>query len=179
MIILIDQDGTLADFEAGFLGIWKSKFPNRISIPLENRKHPKIYKDYPLEFGDDIKIIHNSPGFISSLKPIDGVIEALKEMVSTGHEVKICTTPLLDFENCVLEKYLWVEKYLGRDFTKNIILTRDKTLIKGDFLIDDNPGLRGIMKPDWEQIIFDRPYNKDFQGKRLKNWAEWKPLFNL
>jgi len=39
----------------------------------------------------------------------------------------------------VLEKYHWVEKYFERDFTKRLVLTKDKTIIHGDFLIDDKP----------------------------------------
>ena len=60
-----------------------------------------------------------------------------------GHEVFICTAPLTNYENSVLEKYKWVEKNFGHEWIKKIILTKDKTLIKGDILIDDNPEIFG------------------------------------
>lgn len=36
-----------------------------------------------------------------------------------------------------------MEKHLGRDFLEQVILTRDKTLITGDLLIDDKPDILG------------------------------------
>lgn len=44
---------------------------------------------------------------------------------------------------CVCVQYAWVEKHLGHDFLEQVILTRDKTLITGDILIDDKPDILG------------------------------------
>lgn len=44
---------------------------------------------------------------------------------------------------CVRVQYAWVEKHLGYDFLEQVILTRDKTLISGDVLIDDKPDILG------------------------------------
>lgn len=44
---------------------------------------------------------------------------------------------------CVSVQYAWVEKHLGHDFLEQVILTRDKTLIAGDLLIDDKPDILG------------------------------------
>ena len=44
---------------------------------------------------------------------------------------------------CVFFQYAWVEKHLGCDFLEQVILTRDKTLISGDILIDDKPDIQG------------------------------------
>lgn len=40
-------------------------------------------------------------------------------------------------------QYAWVEKHLGHDFLEQVILTRDKTLVTGDILIDDKPDILG------------------------------------
>ena len=44
---------------------------------------------------------------------------------------------------CVCVQYAWVEKHLGQEFVEQVILTRDKTLISGDILIDDKPDIIG------------------------------------
>lgn len=44
---------------------------------------------------------------------------------------------------CVLFQYAWVEKHLGHDFLEQVILTRDKTVVSGDILIDDKPDILG------------------------------------
>lgn len=36
-----------------------------------------------------------------------------------------------------------MEKHLGHEFLEQVILTRDKTLITGDILIDDKPDILG------------------------------------
>lgn len=40
-------------------------------------------------------------------------------------------------------QYAWIEKHLGYDFLDQIILTRDKTVVTGDILIDDKPDILG------------------------------------
>lgn len=44
---------------------------------------------------------------------------------------------------CILLQYAWVEKHLGGDFLEQVILTRDKTVVSGDILIDDKPDVLG------------------------------------
>jgi hypothetical protein len=38
-----------------------------------------------------------------------------------------------------------------------VILTHDKTLVRGDVLIDDKPGITGNMIPAWKHLVFDSP----------------------
>lgn len=174
--ILIDQDGPLADFEGYFLEKWKERYPDEFYLPLEKRRGFYISLDYPAELKEKVLALQWEKNFILNLPPVSGGVEAVKEMVQEGHDVWICTSPLSAYENCVPEKFSWVEKYFGREFTKKIILTKDKTLIKGDYLIDDKPEITGSMKPNWEHIIFDAPYNKESPGKRLIGWSDWRKV---
>jgi 5'-nucleotidase len=76
-----------------------------------------------------------------------------------------------------LEKYQWTEQHLGNEWAKKVILTRDKTLVKGDFLIDDRPEIIGVVTPVWEHVVFDKPYNRDVTNKkRLKSLKDWKSV---
>lgn len=180
MRILVDQDGVLADFERNFTEIWKKKYPNRIHVPMEQRTTFNIKDDYPKKYQKDIESIYNSPSFISSLPPILGGIEAVLEMDKMGLEVFICTSPLSEYKNCVLEKYEWVEKHLGKEWIKKIILSKDKTVIRGDKLIDDKPEINGIMTPSWEHIVFDQNYNKQIlDKKRIIKWENWKEILEI
>lgn len=179
MIILIDSDGVLADFEKSVSNNWRLKYPDRIFIPLEKRTIFKVCDEYPPEFKKDVERIYQSPEFFENLSPIPGAIEAVNKMRQLGHEVFICSAPISRYEDCVLEKYKWVEKYFGREFTKRVILTKDKTLIHGDYLIDDKPTIDGIRKPDWEQVIFDTPYNREVKDKKRITWGNWEQVLNL
>ena len=57
MIILIDQDGPLADFEKEFLKRWRKKYPNEFFVPLKKRKNFYIRDDYPPELRKKIDSI--------------------------------------------------------------------------------------------------------------------------
>lgn len=178
MVILVDQDGVLAYFELGFLRNWRMQFPNEPFIPLEQRRTFYPRDQYPKELKEKVESIYFASGFFLNLPPVPGAIEAMKTMVAVGHDVRICTSPLGKFENCVLEKYLWIEKYLGKDFTKGIILSKDKTLIKGRFLIDDKPVIENAENAEWEHVVFEAPYNREVEKKRI-NWSNYREILGV
>lgn len=175
-IILIDQDGPLADFEKGFLCAIKKENPE---IKPTTSKNFEVYENFPPEFKNKIEKIYRKRGFFKSLPPVKNGIKAIKEIEKLGYDVFICTSPLRNHKYCVMEKLEWIEKYLGKEFTNKVIFTRDKTVIKGTILIDDKPKIHGkIKKPNWEHIIFDAPYNKDINNKRRlkRDWSNWKKI---
>lgn len=173
------MDGVLADFEARFFELWTERFPNRLSIPLENRRTFRVREDYPLKFRRDIEGVYGETGFFANLNPVLGATEALNKMSKLSHLVFICTSPLTNYQNCVDEKYGWVDQNLGSNWVDRMILTRDKTLIQGDILIDDRPEIKGLKQPSWEHILFDQPYNREIKGKRRLNWQNYREVLGI
>lgn len=49
----------------------------------------------------------------------------------------------LTLSSPLLLQYAWVEKHFGPDFLEQIVLTRDKTVVSADLLIDDRPDITG------------------------------------
>lgn len=160
-IILIDMDGVIADFEGGFLNSWREQHPDKPYIPLEKRTTFYVRDQYIQEFKDKIddvydrvEAIYLSPGFHRFLPSIPGSLKALSEMKDMGHGVFICTSPKSDNEHCIKEKYEWIEQHLGNHWLERVVVTKDKTIIKADALIDDKDQIEGVVKkPSWEHII--------------------------
>jgi len=173
------MDGVLADFEAGFIKEWQRRLPKIPHIPLEKRKAFSVHNDYPKRLEKDVESIYRTPGFFQNLPVIAGGKEALTKMQELGHDVFICTSLIRYFENCVLEKYRWVEENLGYEWTKRIIVAKDKTLIYGDILIDDKPEHSGLKKPAWKHVLFDRPYNGHETSKLRITWQTWEKILTL
>lgn len=179
MIILVDQDGPMADFEQGVINVWQKWFPNESFVPIENRRNFYTRLDYPKELRGRIDEIQYSKNFYADLPIVAGCFEAISEMLALGYNVRICSAPSSKYENCVGEKYFWVEKHFGREFTRRIILTKDKTLIKGNFLIDDRPLIEDIDTAEWEHILYDAPYNRHISDKKRLTWSNWKTILGL
>lgn len=171
------MDGVLANFEEGFINEWKKKYPKLPFVQLQNRSNFYIRDDYPQEFLTKVESVYFKKGFILGLNPLKGAIEALREMVADGYQVKICTTPLNGNKFSEEEKTAWVEKYLGKEWLKNLIFIKDKSLVEGDCLIDDKPDIKKTTVPKWEQVIFDAPYNRMVKNlKRLSHWSNWRSV---
>jgi 5'-nucleotidase len=98
-------------------------------------------------------------------------------MLEKGHDIRFCTSHLFAYDYCVVEKYEWIDHHFGSEFVDRIILTRDKTLIRGDLLIDDKPEVFGLMEPTWEHIVYDRPHNRRITDKRRITWTDnWQDV---
>ena len=73
----------------------------------------------------------------------------------------------------------YLEEKLGKVWaSKRTIMSPDKTMVYGDFLIDDKPQ-KGKLEPDWEQLLFDQPYNKSVKGLRRITWRNYKEVLGL
>lgn len=175
----MDMDGVTADFDGEFLKRWRKRYPGQFYVPFDQRTTFYVKDSYPEELKPLAAGILLEPSFFRDMMPMPGAKEALSEMERMGIEVFICTSPLSTYKNCVLEKYEWVEKTLGPDWVKRIILTKDKTLIKGDLLIDDKPEITGAENsPSWEHVLYDRPYNRGGNKRRL-TWDNWKKALDF
>jgi 5'-nucleotidase len=165
-IVLLDMDGCVVDWDAGFRKAWGDR-------PL-SRKHYAIEDCVEPSLKAEAKAIFHKEGFFRDLPPMPGAIDALKAMEAKGLNLQICTSPILTSVCCVQEKLEWVLHHLGESWLKRIVITADKTVVKGDVLIDDNPNIVGSKYPSWTQVMFDAPYNQPTELKKFSSEASSK-----
>ena len=103
------------------------------------------------------------PGFYKNLEEVDWAIWGINTL-AMHFDVWILTRPSYMNPLCYTEKRQWIETYLGLNWCKKLILCPDKSLLKGDYLIDDQPWPKFEGKqflfgsnefPDWESITMD------------------------
>lgn len=106
------MDDTLCDYSAE----WN----------IKKRANPSI--EYP----------QSVPGFFENLAPIPNAIESVKQLINSDQfDCYILTAPSYKNPLCYTEKRLWIEKHFGLEFCKKLIISTNKGLHKGDYLIDD------------------------------------------
>jgi len=137
-IVYIDMDNVLVDFKSGIESI--------------SDEEKELFKDDL----DDV------PGIFSKMKPVDGAIEAYLKL--TKHfEVYILSTAPWKNPSAWSDKLLWVKKYLGQSAHKRLILSHNKQLNVGDFLVDDRTA-NGAGEFKGEHI--------HFLSEKFKNWND-------
>ena len=129
-IVYVDMDSVLVNFQSG------------IDVLTEEER---------VAFKDDLDDV---PGIFSKMKPIDGAIEAYEEL--TKHfDVYILSTAPWQNPSAWSDKLEWVQKYLGDLAYKKLILSHNKNLNIGDYLIDDRLA-NGASEFKGEHIYFGK-----------------------
>lgn len=174
--VLVDLDGVLADFEEGFYRAWRQLYPDRPALEPAARRSVRILDDYSSSLAADVRAVYHAPGFLEGLPPVEGAVNGFAGLLSVFPDTWICSSPLVRYGNCVLEKYRWVERVLGFDATGRLILTRDKSLVGADVLIDDDPSPRGLDTASWQHVVFDASYNRVVTDRPRMTWATWREI---
>lgn len=76
-------------------------------------------------------------GFFLKLKPIEFAIPTVK-ILSHYFDVYILTRPSIYNINSYSEKALWIQNHLGFKYLDKLIMSCNKSLLKGDYLVDDS-----------------------------------------
>lgn len=170
LLLLIDQDGVLADFEAGTRQQWQAAYGS--PLPVAERRHFYLRDDIAAEHRPALQALYARAGFFADLPPVGGAVAAMQALLDYGHDVRICTSPIRDYRHCVAEKFAWVEQHLGSEWIGRMLLTQDKTWVRGDVLIDDKPQISGSLTPVWTQWLYDAPYNRQYRDRRRVQWTQ-------
>lgn len=103
-------------------------------------------------------------GFFAGLEVVDGAKDALHELAE-HYELYFLSTPTWSNSQCAKEKFDWVKEHFPELMFKRLILSHNKGLLKGDYLIDDRitNGVDGFEGehihfgtekfPDWKAVL--------------------------
>jgi 5'-nucleotidase len=108
--IFVDMDGVLCDFYGA---------AKKALMENPTQKYPQ-----------------SKWGFFLKLQEMPDSVESVKEL-NKVYDVWILTRPSSRNVNCYTEKAQWIWDHLGYEFLEKTIFSGDKSLIMGDYLIDD------------------------------------------
>ena len=111
-ILYVDMDNVLVDFPSAF---------------------SRLSSDVIKKYGDDLDEV---PGIFALMQPLDGAIDAY-EKLSRNYDTYILSTAPWENPSAWSDKLIWVKRYLGNHAQKRLILSHNKHLNLGDYLIDD------------------------------------------
>lgn len=138
-IIYVDMDGVLCDFKRG------------------------VKERAALE--QSVKYPQSKEGFFLNLKPIEKGIETVNRLRSIPFfDVYILTAPSVRNPLCYTEKRLWIENHFDFDMAKKMIISPNKGLNKGHYLIDDYDHGKGQENFEGKLIHFGSDDFKDWDA---------------
>ena len=174
MIVLVDMDGTIADLEGRFVEQYNALYPE---YPVGPRTEWDLASDVSPERRESVWAILSKDGFFAGLDPLPGAVDAFRAMHAEGHDVVLCTSPYVESRWCESEKRHWAEQHLGVEAGRSMVITKDKTLVRGDVLIDDKPVIAGRLSPAWRHVLVDQAWNRHVGLPRIaRDWSDWREV---
>jgi 5'-nucleotidase len=111
-ILYVDMDNVLVDFPSGI-----AKISNELRTQYDER-------------------LDEVPGIFSLMEPLEGAVVAYKEL-SLVYDTYVLSTAPWENHTAWSDKLLWIKQHLGQHAYKRLILSHNKNLNSGDYLVDD------------------------------------------
>lgn len=158
---LIDMDGPLADFDRAFSHLCnvrgyamhadpcdEHRFATDCIIDPHERQMARGHVDTTRWFRD--------------LPLVDGAVTGLNALLEHPDvaDVFICTKPMEANRTCRDDKGAWVERHLGMDWVRRLIITPDKGMVRGEVLLDDAPKSHWFDRAEWTPVIYPTSWNQ-------------------
>ena len=165
--LFLDMDDVMSHTGQAILDLYNHHFDTqhtKESLASNNLWEEEIANKYL-----SIRYQLHKPGFFANLDVMDGAVEVVKEL-NDKYDLYVASADM-EFPNSLKEKHEWLGQYFPFIHWKNMILCGDKSILKGDILIDDN--LKNLSVFDGQTLLFDAIHNQKTEGhQRVKSWEE-------
>ncbi|MFC5529008.1 5' nucleotidase, NT5C type [Cohnella yongneupensis] len=169
--IAIDMDEVIAEFSTKHLELFNRTFNEQVTM---EELHGKKLRDLRPELAHEIFELILMPDFFRDLNPIPHSQEVIKEL-SESYEIFIATAAM-EVPTSFTAKYEWLKEHFGFLNEMNFVFCGDKSIIRADYLIDDNT--RHFKGFEGQSILFTANHNKNETGYvRVNDWLEVRDYF--
>jgi len=170
--ICVDMDEVIADAVAEHLFRYNRDYNE--SLTKGDLLGKWIYEAVPAERHASLDEYLASDDFFDVLAVMPEAQRVLYTL-QQRYEIFIATAAM-EVPTSFNAKYRWLARHFPFIPTSNIVFCGDKSILRADYLIDDNP--RQLRRFSGQGILFDAPHNHRADGfRRVKNWLEVEDLF--
>ncbi len=160
MEIFYDMDNTLFEMSKPLVNVYSGRVP--VYGAIKNITIEQIMRK-----------LHEK-GFFAQLEPIYRAQQTIRKLHKKGRKISIISQPMLN-NYCISEKNESLEKHYPQISLKNTTYTFNKYLLAKNnrVLIDDHiEHLENWEKNGGIAICFERGYNKNWKGLKIKKHSE-------
>jgi len=170
--ICIDMDEVIADTVAEHLIRYNRDYSDNLTkADLHGKwiwdvvsidRHPRLEEYLRSEdFFADLDVIPDAPRVLRRLQQ---------------HFEVFIASAAMEVPTSFNAKYRWLERHFPTIPATHIVFCGDKSILRADYLIDDNP--RQLRRFSGTGILYDAPHNTAVTGfRRVHNWLEIESLF--
>ena len=171
MTILVDMDDVLEMLVAGWCAYLHDRYGT--DTVASDVKEWNMAKAFPSLTHEQVYGAPEDDALWDYVKPMPGAAEGLKELMADGHEIFVVTATGYETLRAKMEKVLF--RYFPYLSWKQVIITENKQMIKGDILIDDGP--HNMQGGEYRKILYTANHNLNFDETtvnaiRVNNWDE-------
>jgi len=179
-IICVDMDEVIADALGEHLLRYKRDFG--INITAEDLRGRWLWEHIPREHLPTVEQYMLTEDFFAVLNAFPESQRVL-ERLQSRYNIFIATAAM-EVPSSFNAKFHWLARHFPFIPTLHIVFCGDKSILRGDYLIDDNPRqlerfarTREGDSPR-EGILFTSPANANITGfRRVNNWLDVEKMF--
>ena len=179
-IICVDMDEVIADALGEHLLRYNREFSE--SITPEHLHGTWLWDFVPPERAHVLEQYMLSEDFFAVLGVMPEAQRVLHRLQSR-YDIFIATAAM-EVPSSFNAKYDWLAKHFPFIPTSRIVFCGDKSILRADYLIDDNPRQLRLFQEHREGqspregILFSSPANANVTGfRRVRNWLEVEAMF--
>lgn len=171
-IICVDMDEVIADALAEQLLRYKREFC--VELTTADLQGRWLWDSVPEAHVPALQAHMLSDDFFAVLEVMPDAQRVL-EKLQTEYEIYIATAAM-EVPTSFNAKYRWLKQHFPFIPNSHIVFCGDKGILRGDYLIDDNP--RQLRRFQGEGILYSSPANLFVEGfRRVNNWLEIEAMF--
>lgn len=143
-------------------------------LTLKDLHGKKLWDVVAIEHHNTLEGYLRSEDFFESLTVMPESQRVMR-LLQQKYEVFIATAAM-EVPTSFHQKFRWLERHFPFLPPSHIVYCGDKSIIRADYLIDDNP--RQLRRFQGEGILFTSPHNIAVKGfRRVNDWLEVEKLF--